>query len=109
MPEDEYECVPEAMVDDAVDLLNEHYEEAYGQTAGTYNCHIVCSHLKELREAGPLTSYNAYPFEGMYAEMRRAFRPGTRNNIICSCQWHGEHIYVNNTFYNLESFSHTIL
>lgn len=78
LPEEEYECVPEAMVDRAVLILNNHYEAAYGITAGTYNYHIVASHLKEIREAGPLTCNNAYPFESTYSEVRRCFQPGTR-------------------------------
>ena len=78
MPDEEYEQIPESMFDDAVNILNANYEEAYGPTSGTYNYHIVASHLKELREFGPLTKYSAYPFEGMYAELRRSFVEGTR-------------------------------
>lgn len=77
-PNVEYAIVPEDMIDAAIDILNEHYEAAFGPTAGSYNAHIVSSHLKQMRESGPFTSNNAYPFEGMYSEMRRSFAPGTR-------------------------------
>ena len=78
MPDNEYMEIPEEMIDAATDILNRHYEAAFGPTAGTYNAHIVSSHLKQIREAGPFTNHNAYPFEGMYSDMRRSFVPGTR-------------------------------
>lgn len=78
MPDEEYNNIPEDMFLDAVNILNEHYEEAYGPTAGSYTFHIVGSHLREIREHGPMTKYSAYPFESMYGDMRRCFVEGTR-------------------------------
>lgn len=78
MPDEEYENIPLDMFNDAVNILNDNYENAYGATAGSYNYHIVASHLRELREHGPLTRYSAYPFEGMYAQMRKCYVEGTR-------------------------------
>ena len=79
LPDDEYAKVEEEMITDAVNILNTHYEKAYGATACSYNFHIVGSHLPEIREqGGPMTEYSAYPFEGLYAEMRACFSPGTR-------------------------------
>lgn len=78
MPDEEYKNIEEDMFVDAENILNEHYEKAFGQTAGSYNYHISSSHLRELRRHGPLTEYTAYPFEGMYAEMRKCYAPGTR-------------------------------
>lgn len=85
LPDDEYALIPAEMFDEAVNILNEHYEEAFGSTAGSYNYHIVTSHLRELREfaEGPLTNYSAYPFEGMYADMRNTFIEGTRKLFSC--------------------------
>ena len=80
LPDQEYHCVPVGQIDDAIGILNESYEKAFGVTAQTYNFHIVASHLKELREQGPLTRYTAYPFEGSYAELRRSFQVGTRKS-----------------------------
>ena len=78
LPDNEFRFIEEDMIDSVLDILNQHYEAAYGVTAGTYNAHIVSSHLKELRQFGSFTENNAYPFEGLYADMRRSFSPGTR-------------------------------
>ena len=83
MPDEEYHSIDPQMFEDAVNILNEHYEKAYGMTAGSYNYHIVGSHLKELREHGPLTEYTAYPFEGMYSELRHCYTPGSRKTFFC--------------------------
>ena len=63
LPEDEFLNIPEDHIDDALNILNEHYEQAYGRTANTYNYHIISAHLKEIRGQGPLTKFTAYPFE----------------------------------------------
>ena len=79
MPDEEYNEIPEDCIDDALNILNEKYDQAYGETANSYNYHIVCSHLKEIREVqGPLTNFTAYPFESSYSELRRSFQVGTR-------------------------------
>ena len=78
LPDKEYTRIPLEMLEEAESILNNHYPKAYGDTAGSYNFHIVGSHLREIRKQGPLTEYNAYPFEGVYSELRRSFVPGTR-------------------------------
>ena len=80
MPEEEYRGIPEAFLLEAMEILNGAYEAAYGRTANSYNYHIVASHLMDIRDKmnGPLTKYTAYPFEGSYGELRRAFMAGTR-------------------------------
>ena len=78
LPEEEYELVKDDMIDEALNILNDHYDKAYGLTANTYNFHIISAHMKQLREHGPLTKYTAYPFESSYSELRRSFVPGTR-------------------------------
>ena len=82
LPEEEYAFVREDMIDEALNILNEHYEKAYGVTANTYNFHIISAHMKHLRENGPLTTYTAYPFESSYSELRRSFVPGTRKSYV---------------------------
>ena len=77
MPDSEYDLIPDDMITKATDMLNHHYPLAFGATAGSYNYHIVGSHLQEIRQHGPLTEFNAYPFEGTYAELRRSFMSGT--------------------------------
>ena len=82
LPEEEYEFVEESVIDDVTNILNDNYEKAYGQTAGSYNYHMVSAHLKEIRAQGPLTQYSAYPFEGSYSELRRSFSAGTRKLFL---------------------------
>ena len=79
LPDLEHQTVPDEMIERAITLLNEHHEAAFGVTAGTYNFHIVASHIREIRAHGPLTDNTAYPFEGLYADLRRSFVPGTRS------------------------------
>ena len=79
MPQEEYSEIPEDSFNDALNILNENYDQAYGETANSYNFHIVSAHLKEIREQqGPLTNFTAYPFESSYAELRRSFQVATR-------------------------------
>ena len=78
LPDDEYQNINEDLIDCALNILEEHYEKAYGVTANTYNFHVISAHLKELRAPYPLTQHTAYVFEGSYAELRRSFVPGTR-------------------------------
>ena len=77
LPDVKYRRIPEAMLEKAESILNNHYPKAYGDTAGSYNFHIVASHLREIRKQGPMTEFNAYPVEGLYSELRRSFVPGT--------------------------------
>lgn len=53
------------------------YERLFGLTNCTYNTHVVCSHLPEIRAAGPLTETSAFVFESFYGEMKNSFVPGT--------------------------------
>ena len=59
LPDVEYQAIPEEMIQEGESILNEHYPRAYGDTAGSYNFHIVSSHLQEIRRQGPMTDYNA--------------------------------------------------
>jgi len=78
LPEEEYQHVAEDMIDEALNILSDSYEKAYGLTACTYNYHLVTAHFKHLRAHGPLTTHTAYPYESSYAEVRRSFVAGTR-------------------------------
>ena len=53
------------------------YELLYGIRNCTYNTHVFCSHLLEIRTHGPLTETSAFKFESFYGEVRRSFVPGT--------------------------------
>ena len=82
LPDNEYNYVLQSSIDKAGDILNESHERAFGQTAGTYNYHIVGCHLDFLRQnLGSFTDTNAYMFESSYGDLRRNFMPGTRKHI----------------------------
>ena len=53
------------------------YETLFGTMNCTYNTHLLCSHLLEIRTHGPLTETSAFKFESFYGELRRAFVSGT--------------------------------
>ena len=53
------------------------WEQIFGPRNCTYSLHVFCSHLLTMRESGPLTETSAFSFEAFYAELRRAFQPGT--------------------------------
>ena len=81
LPDAEYQYIPESMIDRASQILSEHHELAFGPTAGSYNYHIVGSHLKFIRDQiGSFTEHNAYVFESSYGDIRRSFIPGTRTS-----------------------------
>ena len=53
------------------------YEQLFGTRNCTYSVHVSISHLLKMRAAGPLTETSAFRFENFYAELRKAFQPGT--------------------------------
>ena len=53
------------------------YQQVYGPRQCTYSIHVMASHLLKMRALGPLTESSAFRFEAFYAELRRAFQPGT--------------------------------
>ena len=83
LPEAEYRVIPEEMINRASEILREAHEQAFGPTAGSYNYHIVSSHLQFIRQQiGPFTEHNAYVFESSYGDIRRSFMPGTRKFLF---------------------------
>lgn len=53
------------------------YQQLFGTKNCTYSVHVTASHILFMRAEGPLTETSAFPFEAFYAELRRAFQPGT--------------------------------
>ena len=64
----------------AIDFYNL-YEKLFGQKNCSYNTHVVCSHVLEMRYFGPFTSTSAFPFESFYGEIRNSFTPGTQSTL----------------------------
>lgn len=57
------------------------YEKLFGPGNCSYNTHVVCSHLLEMRHHGPLTCTSAFSFESFYGEIRNSFVPGTQSTL----------------------------
>ena len=76
LPDNEYECIPNEVVEACCKNFYVMYENLFGALNCTYNTH-VCSHITKMREKGPLTSTSAFPFESFYGEMRHCFVPST--------------------------------
>ena len=53
------------------------YEKLFGPSNCTYSIHVLCSHLLQLRQLGPLTETSVFKFESFYGEIRNSFVPGT--------------------------------
>ena len=57
------------------------YEKLFGYSNCTYSIHVLCCHLLQLRELGPLTDTSAFKFESFYGEIRNSFTPGTPSSL----------------------------
>ena len=77
LPQDEYENVNVNEIKYCQKYFYQYYEQLYGPKNCTYSVHVASSHLLEMKSSGPLTETSAFCFESFYAELRRAFVPGT--------------------------------
>ena len=77
LPENEYANVNVNHIKYCQKIFYVLYEQLFGIQNCTYSVHIVPSHLLEMRSLGPFTDSSAFRFEAFYAELRRAFQPGT--------------------------------
>lgn len=77
VPEKEFKNIDLEKVENACEQFYKLYEKLFGQCNCSYNTHIVCCHLLEMRHHGPLTFTSAFPFESFYGEIRKSFVPGT--------------------------------
>jgi len=80
LPENEFEQVPNEMLEEAVAIMTTSFFKCFDETSGTYNAHIVLCHLQFIRQNWDFNKHSAYAFEALYAEMRNSFVPGT-----CKC------------------------
>ena len=81
IPSKEFEKIN---VTNVIEICSQFYilfEQLFGETNCTYNLHVICCHLLEIRTHGPLTQTSAFKFETFYGEMRRAFTPGTSSTL----------------------------
>ena len=77
VPSDEFRYVSLDVVEMCCSKFYKLYEKLFGALNCSYNTHVVCSHLPEIRAHGPLTETSAFTFESFYGEMRHSFVPGT--------------------------------
>ena len=57
------------------------YETIFGSINCSYSTHVLCSHLPQIRQLGPLTETSAFKFESFYGEIRNSFYPGTPSTL----------------------------
>lgn len=77
VPEDEFIHVDKDNIRYCCTEFYKLYHELFDSVNCSYYTHVVCSHLEDIRAAGPFTSTSAFVFESFYGEMRHAFVPGT--------------------------------
>ena len=81
VPTEEFRGISEVAMENAPLQFYSVYERLFGTHNCTYNTHVSCSHLMEMRYHGPLTEVSAFPFESFYGELRNSFVPGTVSTI----------------------------
>ena len=57
------------------------YEKVFGPSNCSYSIHVLCCHLIQIRQLGPLTYTSAFKFESFYGEVRNSYYPGTPNSL----------------------------
>lgn len=77
LPTEEFNAVHLPDVYDCCSNFYKLFELLFGKVNCSYNLHLICCHLLEIRTHGPLTETSAFKFETFYGEMRRSFVPGT--------------------------------
>ena len=81
IPSDEFRYVALSDVEMCCKRFYRIYEHLFGKINCTYNTHVVCSHLTEMRARGPLTETSTFVFESFYGEMKNCFVPGTNSPL----------------------------
>ena len=81
LPQKEFQQVDLSSIEKACFDFYVLYEKLFGCYNCSYNTHIVCSHLLEMRTHGPLTFTSAFGFESFYGEIRNSFTPGTQSTL----------------------------
>ena len=81
IPADEFVCLNTDTITEACKNMYDLYEQLFGATNCTYSIHVVCSHLMQIRNTGPLTERSAFAFESFYGELRRSFVTGMPSTL----------------------------
>ena len=104
IPTEEFRAIDLSEIRDSCEIFYKLFEELFGIENCSYNVHVVCSHILEIRTHGPLTETSAFKFESFYGEMRRSFVPGTISplkqilkNVLLKRAL-SKHVFANNIF-----------
>ena len=81
IPSDEFSPINLATINESCAIVYKLFESTFGEINCSYNLHVFCSHLLEIRTHGPLTKTSAFKFESFYGELRRSFVPGTTSPV----------------------------
>ena len=81
LPDNEYFNVNVQQIVSACTKFYKMYEQTFGQANCSYSIHVLCCHLLQIRQLGPLTETSAFKFESFYGEMRNCFTPGTPSTL----------------------------
>ena len=77
IPSEEFSPINLQVIEECCHAFYKLFEKLFGVHNCTYNLHVFCGHLTEIRTHGPLTETSAFKFEAFYGELRKAFVPGT--------------------------------
>ena len=86
IPTEEFKQIKLDDVNDCCHYFYKVFEQIFGPLNCTYNLHVLCGHMLEIRTHGPLTQTSAFKFESFYGEMRRSFVPGTVSPMKQICK-----------------------
>ena len=73
LPENEFQNVQKTHVKKVMQKFYILYEKLFGATNCSYNTHVLCSHLLDMRKTGSLTATSCFGFENFYSELRNSF------------------------------------
>ena len=78
LPVNEFAKVSKNTIKKSITTFYSLYEKLFGAVNCSYNTHVVCSHLLQMRYENDLTKTSCFPFENFYSELRHSFIPGTQ-------------------------------
>lgn len=81
LPDSEYFNVNANQISIACQKFYKLFERLFGPINCTYSIHVLCCHLMQIRQLGPLTETSAFKFESFYGEIRNSFYPGTPSTL----------------------------
>lgn len=79
LPENEFFVIPNQYLVKVVRRFYGQFEKCFGIVNCTYNVHLFSHALHTRASSGPFPLVSAFPFEGMFSQMRNCFVPGTPN------------------------------